>query len=192
MNPAQIVLIEDNPADVYLVELAMQENDIRHQLTRFASGEEALEFLCGPGAADSVVPDAILLDLNTPRSDGFEVLIKLKQEPRLAKVPIAIITSSRATSDKHRSRLQGTRLIEKPSQLEDFSLPLDRRSKRCSRTPRNGRKPHWSRERYGYGFLNGCVLANQQLSYQEVEGDHLTVHGGRMNEEQIRVVDQTA
>ena len=65
------------------------------------------------------LPDAILLDLNTPRSDGFEVLIKFKKSPRFA-VPIAIITSSRATSDQHRSRLQDTRLIVKPSQLEEF------------------------------------------------------------------------
>jgi chemotaxis family two-component system response regulator Rcp1 len=67
-----------------------------------------------------LVPDAILLDLNTPRSDGFQVLATLKQAPRFAGVPIAIITSSRATSDNHRARLNGTRLIEKPSQLAAF------------------------------------------------------------------------
>ena len=85
MNPAQIVLIEDNPADVFLIELALKENEIPCQLTRFANGEEALRVLCGSEAADSLVPDAILLDLNTPRSDGFQVLIKLKQSPRLWK-----------------------------------------------------------------------------------------------------------
>ena len=120
MKPAQIVLIEDNPADVLLVELALKENGIICHLTRFANGEEAVRILCGPEAPDSLVPDAILLDLNTPRSDGFQVLIKLKQSPRLMEVPIAIITSSRATSDRHRSDVQGARYIEKPSQLNDF------------------------------------------------------------------------
>jgi CheY-like chemotaxis protein len=120
MNPAQIVLIEDNLADVLLIELALKENGIAYQLTRFANGEDALRILCGPGAADSLLPDAILLDLNTPRSDGFHVLIKLKQFPRFADVPIALITSSQASSDKHRSRLHGTRYIEKPAQLEEF------------------------------------------------------------------------
>jgi CheY-like chemotaxis protein len=62
----------------------------------------------------------ILLDLNTPRSDGFQVLIKLKQTPRLADVPIAILTSSQATSDKHRAALQNVRYIQKPSHLQDF------------------------------------------------------------------------
>src|SRR6266446_8534255 len=105
MNPAQIVLIEDNPADVFLVEMALEENGILYQLTRFTNGEEALRSLCELEEKDAFVPDAILLDLNTPRSDGFQVLAKLKQFPRFAAVPIAIITSSTATSDKHRSRL---------------------------------------------------------------------------------------
>ena len=120
MNPARIILIEDNPADVLLIELALKENGIPYDLKRFETGEEALRILCGPDAPDDAVPDAILLDLNTPRSDGFQVLIKLKQFPRFARVPIAIISSSPATSDKHRSHLQGTRYIEKPSQLNDF------------------------------------------------------------------------
>jgi CheY-like chemotaxis protein len=120
MKLPHIVLIEDNPADVLLIEMALKENGIACEITRFASGEEALRVLCGPDAAALSLPQAILLDLNTPRSDGFQVLIKLKQFPRFAEVPIALITSSQASSDKHRSRLQGTRYIEKPSQLEDF------------------------------------------------------------------------
>jgi CheY-like chemotaxis protein len=121
MKVAQIVLIEDNPADVYLVELALMENDIHYHLTRFATGDEAVQVLCQEGPlTDKLVPDAILLDLNTPRSDGFEVLLKLKQTPRLSKVPMAVISSSRAASDKHRTAQQCTRYIEKPSQLADF------------------------------------------------------------------------
>ena len=49
MKPAQIVLIEDNPADVYLVELALKEKGITHEMTRFNSGEEALRALCPSG-----------------------------------------------------------------------------------------------------------------------------------------------
>src|SRR3954454_6926315 len=114
MTPAHIVLVEDNPADVFLVELAMRENDILCRLTRFASGEEAVRVLCRP-EENIFVPDAILLDLNTPRSDGFEVLRELKQFSPFQDVPVALITSSRAYIDKHRSRLLDTRLIEKPS-----------------------------------------------------------------------------
>ncbi|MHB8736808.1 MAG: response regulator, partial [Terriglobales bacterium] len=61
------------------------------------------------------------LDLNTPRSDGFEVLGKLRQTPWLAEVPIAIITSSTLKKDRHRSRIAGANTyIEKPSGAEAF------------------------------------------------------------------------
>ena len=119
MNPAQIVLVEDNPGDVYLVELALKENGIPYELTQFNNGSEALTALSTP-PANAFIPDAILLDLNTPKSDGFQVLILLRQSPHLSNVPIAILTSSQANSDKHRASLQNVRFIQKPSQLADF------------------------------------------------------------------------
>lgn len=120
MSPAHIVLIEDNPGDVTLVEMALQEHDIPCRITQFDNGVEALRALCESETADALVPDMILLDLNTPRSDGFHVLIRLTQTTRLSQVPIAILTSSQASSDKHRAALQGVRYIQKPSQLTDF------------------------------------------------------------------------
>lgn len=120
MNPAHIVLIEDNPGDILLFEMALKENNIPYKLTQFDSSLETLRVLCESATADPLVPDAILLDLNTPRSDGFHVLIKLTQSARLSHVPIAILTSSQASSDKHRAGLQGVRYIQKPSQLVDF------------------------------------------------------------------------
>ena len=120
MNPAHIVLIEDNPGDILLVEMALKENNIPYHLTQFDNGLEALRFLCESTTAEALIPDAILLDLNTPRSDGFHVLIKLTQSARLSQVPIAILTSSQASSDKHRADIQGVRYIQKPSHLVDF------------------------------------------------------------------------
>jgi len=120
LNPVHIVLIEDNPGDVFLFEMALKENDIPCRLTQFDTGVDALQVLCESATADAFIPDAILLDLNTPRSDGFSVLIKLTQSAHLSHVPIAILTSSQASSDKHRAALQGVRYIQKPSQLADF------------------------------------------------------------------------
>jgi CheY-like chemotaxis protein len=120
MKPAQIVLIEDNPADVLLVKKALAENGIDHALTQFDSGVEAVRALCAAHTDHDFVPDAILLDLNTPRTDGFEALHRLMEFPRLADVPIAILTSSRDRRDKHRAAIQGARYIEKPSQLNEF------------------------------------------------------------------------
>mgnify|MGYP001201349672 CR=1 FL=1 len=123
MKVAQIVLIEDNPADVMLIELALKEHGIRFEMRRFAAGCEAVASLCFVEAIDldSQQPDAILLDLNTPRSDGFAVLGRLRQTPHLADVPIAVITSSTAVRDHHRSKRAGADFyIEKHAQLEAF------------------------------------------------------------------------
>src|SRR5258707_218657 len=122
MKAAQIVLVEDNPADVLLVELALKESGLTYEMTKFKSGREALTALCPPEGTETstFVPDVILLDLNTPMSDGFQVLSKLRLSPRLARVPMAVITSSQAASDKHRTALQGTRYIQKPAQLQEF------------------------------------------------------------------------
>jgi len=119
MKLPEIVLIEDNPGDVFLVELALKQNQIAHTLTHFESARDAVEVLCGtsPGSAP---PDLILMDLNTPRMDGFDALIQLKQSARLAGVPIAILTSSQARRDKLRAEGLGAKYLEKPSPLDDF------------------------------------------------------------------------
>ncbi len=123
MKSAEIVLIEDNPGDVYLVQLDLKENEIIHRLTHFESGNAAVENLCA-GKQESATPDLILMDLNTPGTDGFAVLIKLKQTPHLAAVPIAILTSSRERGDRRRAENQGVRYIEKPSQLDEFLFTI--------------------------------------------------------------------
>jgi two-component system, chemotaxis family, response regulator Rcp1 len=118
MKTVQIVLIEDNPADVELVKLALREAGVKSEITLYSNGKDALRDLAAPDFGFE--PSAILLDLNTPGTDGFEVHLKLRQDPRLSQVPIAILTSSRARADKHRAAIQGARYVEKPSQLQDF------------------------------------------------------------------------
>jgi len=119
MKSLEIVLIEDNPGDVHLVELSLKEHEIPYHLTHFECGSDAVLNLCDR-ASETEIPDVILMDLNTPRTDGFAALVRLRQSARLAAVPIAILTSSRAQVDKHRAAIQGARYIEKPSQLSEF------------------------------------------------------------------------
>ena len=129
MTQPQVVLIEDNPGDVLLVQLALKENNVSCELTTFENGQEALKVLCPRSGvqADSLVPDVILLDLNTPKSDGFDVLVRLRSAAYLADVQIAILTSSQAATDKSRSDVLGaTRYIEKPSQLDAFLSTVGR------------------------------------------------------------------
>src|SRR6478609_7303858 len=95
MRAARIVLIEDNPADVLLVKLALTENKIDHTLIEFESGADAVRVLCAFAHEEmSDPPDAILMDLNTPRTNAMDVLGHLRQ--RFAYIPITVLTSSRA------------------------------------------------------------------------------------------------
>jgi CheY-like chemotaxis protein len=129
MRTKRIVLIEDNPADVLLVQLALEENGVACEMTEFENGLEALKVLCPPEGTEAnlFVPDAILLDLNTPKSDGFNILVRIKNTPHLVDVPIAIFTSSQARSDKARSdSLGAARYIQKPSGLDEFLSTVGR------------------------------------------------------------------
>ncbi len=118
-----IVLIEDNPSDVFLTKLALDRSGVPYKMTNFRNGADALLALCpgGDSSAVPLVPDLILLDLNTPRSDGFEVLAKIRSDARLSLVPVAVITSSASPADKHRAAGNGaTAYIQKPTELNAF------------------------------------------------------------------------
>jgi CheY-like chemotaxis protein len=122
-NLPHIVLIEDNEADIYLLKLALRESGIEFRMTQFLNGDDALLSLnlVPSRDDDSRVPDLILLDLNIPRSDGFEVIGKLRENPRLAGVPMAIVTSSPSPEDRARAGLLGaTTYIQKATQLDAF------------------------------------------------------------------------
>jgi len=118
----RIVLIEDNPSDVYLMSLALEQSGVAFEMTNFQSGAEALPILCpDAGVTSHPLPDLIVLDLNTPGPDGFEVLARIKSNTNLESVPVAILTSSESPADKRRAALLGaTTYIQKPTQLKAF------------------------------------------------------------------------
>ena len=117
-KPARILLVEDNPGDVYLLERALQSRSIAYELIRYEDGEQALHAISADGAG---LPDLILVDLNLPRYGGFEVLRAVRGTPRLVGVPVGVFTSSDAASDRHRTALIGTeKYIHKPPTLEEF------------------------------------------------------------------------
>jgi two-component system, chemotaxis family, response regulator Rcp1 len=114
----RILLVEDNPGDVYLLEKSLNGRRFNYELIRYVDGEQAILAL---QKTDCIVPDLIILDLNLPRRDGFEVLQAIRSKPSLVGVPIAILTSSDAAKDRHRISVSGgERYIHKPPMLEDF------------------------------------------------------------------------
>ncbi|MGK7888327.1 MAG: response regulator [Leptolyngbyaceae cyanobacterium] len=99
-----ILLIEDNRADIRLIQEALKRTSIQCEVAVARDGVEAMEYL-RPDAASvaAVQPDLILLDLNLPRKDGREVLAEIKADSRLKHIPIIVLTTSRNEEDIHKS-----------------------------------------------------------------------------------------
>jgi chemotaxis family two-component system response regulator Rcp1 len=118
----EILLAEDNPADVYLIQAALTEHQVDCTMQVASDGQEVLRLLSTP-AMDSRRdrPDLIILDLNLPRHDGIEILQRLRETAAWSGVPVVVLTSS----DSPRDRLVATQLgashfLRKPSRLEQF------------------------------------------------------------------------
>jgi two-component system, chemotaxis family, response regulator Rcp1 len=122
VRPIEILLAEDNPADVRLTIEALRDAKVRNNLHVVENGVEALAFLRREGKyADSPHPDLILLDLNMPRMDGREVLAVIKADPELKRIPVVVLTTSRAEEDIVKSYdLHANCYISKPVDLDQF------------------------------------------------------------------------
>jgi CheY-like chemotaxis protein len=121
-RPIEILLVEDNPGDVRLTIEALKEGKVRNRLSVARDGVEALAFLRreGPHASASR-PDLILLDLNLPKKDGREVLAEIKEDSRLRRIPVVVLTTSKAEEDILRTYdLHANCYITKPVDLEQF------------------------------------------------------------------------
>lgn len=131
-----ILLVEDNPADVRLAQEVLREMGLAHVLYVARDGEQAMRML--RRQADSAhlqLPDLVLLDLNLPRKDGREVLKEMKSDPDLKRIPVLILSTSRADSDvlacyEHHANAYLTKPVDLDefgklaSQLRDFWLTL--------------------------------------------------------------------
>jgi chemotaxis family two-component system response regulator Rcp1 len=122
-RPIEILLVEDNPADVRLTEEAFRDNKILNRLNVVGDGVEAMAYLNGTGAYQGRnMPDIVLLDLNLPRKDGREVLREMKNDDELKKIPVVVLTTSRAEEDILRSyELHANCYVTKPVDFQQFA-----------------------------------------------------------------------
>ena len=121
-RPIEILLVEDNPADVRLTVESLKEGKVCNILHVAEDGEEAISFLQKKGKyADKPRPDLIILDLNLPKKSGHEVLAEIKGDDKLRRIPVVVLSASKAEEDIHRSYgLHANCYITKPVDLDQF------------------------------------------------------------------------
>jgi two-component system, chemotaxis family, response regulator Rcp1 len=128
MNPTHaefhILLIEDSRADAKIIERALRESEFVHRLTVIADGRLALDYLFDlrdDGFPEDHEPDLILLDLNLPGLDGYQVLTQIKSDPALRMIPVVILTTSHREEDILQTYLAGANTyIPKPAEYPSY------------------------------------------------------------------------
>lgn len=117
-----ILVAEDNAADVFLVHEALDARGLRYELHHVDDGEKAIAFIRMCDEQESApCPDLLLLDMNLPRREGYEVLQEVKRSRRSSNIPVVIFTSSDSPGDKERvAALGATRYFRKPSDFDAF------------------------------------------------------------------------
>lgn len=122
LKPIDILLVEDNQGDADLAKEALEESKLYNNLFTVFDGEQAMDFLYKKGKfRDSPRPDLIILDLNLPKMDGREVLAKVKADENLKRIPVVILTTSKAEEDILKTyNLHANCYITKPLGLQQF------------------------------------------------------------------------
>jgi CheY-like chemotaxis protein len=120
----EILLIEDNPGDVRLTLEALKDSKVYNHLSVVQDGVEAMAFLRCEGAYGAAPrPDLILLDLNLPKKDGFEVLREIKSDDDLRRIPVVVLTTSSNERDIVESYdLHANCYVTKPVDLKQFMM----------------------------------------------------------------------
>lgn len=121
-SAVDILLLEDEPADAYLVKMALREGKVLANLHHVIDGREGLDFLQKVGQyANAPRPDLIFLDLNMPRMNGAEFLKALKADETLNDIPVVVLTTSDVETDVVRCyQLGAASYITKPVDMPQF------------------------------------------------------------------------
>lgn len=117
----EILLVEDNPADVRLITEIFKDFTTRNKIHVVNNGIAAMDFLYKKGEYKNASrPDLVLLDLNLPRKDGREVLVEIKEDENLKSIPVIILTTSSAPEDISETYDYANSFITKPANLDSF------------------------------------------------------------------------
>jgi CheY-like chemotaxis protein len=119
----EVLLVEDDPGDVLIAREAMAAGQLSTRLEVVSDGVEAIAYLRREdGYTSAARPDLILLDLNLPKKSGHEVLADIKADPQLRRIPVVVLTTSRAQEDVVKSYdLHASVHVSKPVDFEEFA-----------------------------------------------------------------------
>lgn len=122
LEKMKVLVVEDNPNDVTIIKRAMRKSDVKCELHFARDGEEALNALYQKGEfVDTPKPDLILLDINLPKINGLEVLAKVKEDERLRRIPVIVLTISEREEDMVKAYDSGAAsYMTKPVDSKDF------------------------------------------------------------------------
>lgn len=122
-RPLTVLLVEDDPGDVLIAQEAMAAGHLSTTLEVVSDGVQAIAYLRREnGYQDALRPDLILLDLNLPRMSGHEVLAEVKNDPQLRRIPVVVLTTSRAHEDVVKSYdLHASVHVSKPVDFDEFA-----------------------------------------------------------------------
>jgi CheY-like chemotaxis protein len=122
--PKEILLVEDSNTDTKMVLQAMDRNVRRKRVVTSLDGEQAMTYL--KKQKDGARPSLILLDLNMPKKNGWQVLAECKADPALKSIPIVVFTTSQSASDIKRCYdLGANSFVPKPFDLDEFQRAVD-------------------------------------------------------------------
>lgn len=122
-QPVELLLVEDNEDDMLLIDEAFAEAKLMNVVQKVRDGEEALAYLRREGRYKNAHrPGLVLLDINMPKKDGFQVLVAMKEDPRLRPIPVVMLTMSDREEDIARAYADGAcSYVRKPMNLEEFA-----------------------------------------------------------------------
>jgi CheY-like chemotaxis protein len=121
MSAPHIVIVEDNPSDVYILRRALDGQNEPVDLEILADGEAAMQFVQRQREDKEPRPCVILLDLHLPKRDGLEVLRAIRQEPVLSHIKVVVITNAASPQEQAELRSMGAHYRLKPSRLSEFA-----------------------------------------------------------------------
>lgn len=118
----EVLLVEDNAADVRLLQEGLSETGGRFRLSVVTNGEQAVDYVFQRGNyARAVRPDLIILDFNLPCKNGAEVLDEIKRDPAVKCIPVVVLTSSRSEQDVRAAYERGANcFLRKPTTLDQI------------------------------------------------------------------------